>query len=178
MQSSPQKIDWQAELARHKSWLRATLFARLGESEAVDEVMQEISLAVVRQSSVPDDPEKVAPWLYQVAVRQALLYRRKIGRRKKLKNRYVEKFQPTERDQREPDPLAWLLDRERQGMVRKAIGQLPSRDAEILMLKYAEDWSYQQISEKLGVSHSAVEARLHRARGRLRKLLADLEVAP
>ena len=60
--------------------------------------------------------------------------------------------------------------------VRAAMSRLPKRDAEILMLKYNEDWSYQAIAEHLGISHSAVEARLHRARQRLRTELAALDV--
>ena len=42
------------------------------------------------------------------------------------------------------------------------------------MLKYNEDWSYHALAEHLGISHSAVEARLHRARQRLRTELAAL----
>ena len=48
--------------------------------------------------------------------------------------------------------------------------------AELLLLKYTENWNYHQLAERLGVSHSAVEARLHRARARLRGELAALEV--
>ena len=51
-----------------------------------------------------------------------------------------------------------------------------TRDSEILLLKYAEDWNYVQIADRLGVSHSAVETRLHRARARLRDALAELQV--
>ena len=46
--------------------------------------------------------------------------------------------------------------------------RLSGRDAEILLLKYTEDWSYRELAAHLGVSESAVEARLHRARQRLR----------
>jgi RNA polymerase sigma-70 factor (ECF subfamily) len=78
--------------------------------------------------------------------------------------------------QREPDPLDWLLAEERRERVRIALAQLPRRDAEILLLKYTEDWSYRQLAERLGASPSAIEARLHRARQRLRAELAALEV--
>ena len=74
------------------------------------------------------------------------------------------------------DPLEWLLADERRRLIRRALTQLPERDAEILLLKYTENWSYHQIAEHLGVSHSAVEARLHRARQRMRQELAALEV--
>jgi RNA polymerase sigma-70 factor (ECF subfamily) len=58
--------------------------------------------------------------------------------------------------------------------VRQAVACLPRRDAEMLLLKYTEDWSYRQLAEHLGISTSAVEARLHRARGRLRSKLMQL----
>ena len=75
-------------------------------------------------------------------------------------------------------PLAWLVDDERRSLVRKAIDRLKRRDAEILLLKYTEDWSYQQLAVHLGISCSAVEARLHRARARMREELTALQVAP
>ena len=61
-------------------------------------------------------------------------------------------------------------------VLRLAMSRLPRRDAEILLLKYSENWSYNAISEHLGVSQSAVEPRLHRARQRLRTELAALHV--
>jgi RNA polymerase sigma-70 factor (ECF subfamily) len=60
-------------------------------------------------------------------------------------------------------------------LVRQALGELRRRDAEILLLKYTEDWSYRQLAEHLGLSTSAVEARLHRARHKMRQALARLD---
>jgi RNA polymerase sigma-70 factor (ECF subfamily) len=169
-------IDWPAMLAKHDRWLRTVILARVGEGQAVDEVMQEVSLAALRQRAPLQDASKVAPWLYRLAVVQSLLYRRKRGRMRKLTDRYGERVRPAAEDSREPDPLAWLLADERRRMVRTALAGLPPRDAEILLLKYTEGWSYYQIADSLGVSHSAVEARLHRARQRLRNELAALDV--
>ena len=105
-----------------------------------------------------------------------MLYRRKHGRRRKLTQRFADETQPTERDRRTVNPLEWLLADERGRMVREALGRLVERDAEILLLKYSEDWSYHDIATHLGTSHSAVEARLHRARGRLRDALSAMNV--
>ena len=169
------RFDWPAILAEHDRWLRTVVYARVGEFQAVDEVMQEVSLAAMRQQSPILDAEKVAPWLYRLAVTQSLLYRRKQGRQRKLIDRYAQRCQPSERD-RGPDPLGWLLAQERQGHVRAALARLARRDAEILLLKYAQDWSYEQVAGHLGISTSAVEARLHRARQRLRAELASIDV--
>lgn len=168
-------IDWQAVLAKHDRWLRTIVYTRVGEPQAVDEVMQEVSLAAVRQKSPIADLSKVAPWLYRLAVTQSLLYRRKRGRQRKLTDSYAENRRPTEAS-REEDPLGWLLADERRQLIRTAMSRIPKRDAEILLLKHTEDWSYQEIAEHLGVSLSAVQARLHRARQRLRRELTALEV--
>jgi RNA polymerase sigma-70 factor (ECF subfamily) len=159
-----QPLDWSALLAQHERWLRTVVYARLAGAEGVDEVLQEVALAAVRQQAPLHDPAKAAPWLYRLAVVQSLLYRRSHGRRRKLIDRFVQRRPPAEHDASWPDPLSWLLADERQVLVRQALARLQSRDAEILMLKYTEDWNYRQLAERLGISHSAVETRLHRAR--------------
>jgi RNA polymerase sigma factor (sigma-70 family) len=113
--------------------------------------------------------------LYRLAVVGSLQYRRRQGRRRKLIERYADRSEPAEINSRERDPLDWLLADERKTMVRQALGQLPRRDAEVLLLKYSEDWSYRQMAEHLGMSESAVEARLHRARQKLRSELHRLD---
>jgi RNA polymerase sigma-70 factor (ECF subfamily) len=164
-------IDWAATLAEHDRWLRTVVRARVGERQAVDEVMQEVALAAVAQRAPLNDLARVGAWLYRLAVRQALLYRRRCGRQRKLIDGYAGR-QTSERDL-SPfcDPLDRLLQDERRDQIRAALGRLPRRDAEILLLKYTEDWSYRELAAHLGVSESAVEARLHRARSRLRAAL-------
>ncbi|MBX7074217.1 MAG: sigma-70 family RNA polymerase sigma factor [Pirellulales bacterium] len=163
-------IDWPAELARHDRWLRTVVAARLRERAAVDEVLQEVRVAALAQRSPLRDADRIAPWLYRLAVLQSLVYRRGRGRSRKLAAGYAMR---AEHAGREPlDPLDWLMADERRQLVREALAELPRRDTEILLLKYTENWSYHEIAAHLGTSHSAVEARLHRARTRLRERLA------
>jgi RNA polymerase sigma-70 factor (ECF subfamily) len=76
-------------------------------------------------------------------------------------------------------PLAWLVRDERQKLVQDALRRLPPRDAELLVLKYADGFTARELSERLGAAIPTIEARLHRARGRLRaeltRLSADFE---
>ena len=169
-------VDWPAALAEHDRWLRTVVYARLRSADEVDEVLQEVALAVVRQSAPLRDPRKVAPWLYRLALRQALLYRRRCGRRQRLADRYASRDATQIESPSEPDPLSWLLVDERRKLVRTALERMNRRDAEMLLLKYTENWSYRQIAERLGVSESAVQARLHRARRRMRRELAALNL--
>ena len=168
-------LDLPLALREHDRWLRTIVYSRVGGMEGVDDVMQEVALAAVRQREKLPEANRIAPWLYRVAVRQSLLYRRKAGRRRKLVDGYTQQKPPPEHDEATPDPLSWLLAKERSGLLRLALQRLARRDREILLLKYAEDWSYLQIAEHLGVTESAVETRLHRARARLRSELAASE---
>ncbi|MDX1962958.1 MAG: RNA polymerase sigma factor [Pirellulales bacterium] len=169
-------VDWEAALAQHGRWLRTIVIARLGDAQGVDDVLQEISLAAVRQAAPLQDSTKVAPWLYRLAVTQCLLYRRTHGRRRKLTQRYAQRIPDDQDSHPDPEPLQWLLAVERQKLIRQGLEQLNTQDREILLLKYTEDWNYQQLAAHLGISHSAVETRLHRARSRLRQVLAKLQV--
>lgn len=158
----------------HEAWLRTTLLARLGNQDEVEEVLQEVAVAAANQSAKDEKVERVGPWLYRVAMRQIMLFRRKAGRRKKLINNVAEKTQPSEVDASR-GPLDFLLSEERQGEIREAMGNMSERDRQLLMLKYVEGMSYGQIAAQIGVTPSAVQSRLHRARGLLRNQLMTNE---
>ena len=168
-------IDWPAELGRHGRWLRTVALARVGDAAAADDVMQEVAAAAVEKGHQLRDPASAGAWLYRLVVVAAVQYRRRQGRRRKLVERYAERLAPAEYNSRERDPLDWLLTDERKAMVRQSLERLPRRDAEILLLKYSEDWSYRQMAEHLGMSTSAIEARLHRARQKLRRMLRQMD---
>ena len=158
-------------LAEHQKWLQAVLFARLRSQDAVEEVMQEVAFASVNRQTQGQTLEQLGPWLYRVALVQVLLHRRKTGRRKRLMEKFAENSFDQQQQNESPNPLQWLLIEERREAVRQSLEQIPDRDREVLLLKYSEGLSYEQIAERLGQSPSAVQSRLHRARGRLRQQL-------
>jgi RNA polymerase sigma-70 factor (ECF subfamily) len=165
--------DWGSTLAVHEGWLRRVVASRLGEPQAVEEVMQDVALAAVAQRSPLRDSSRAAVWLYRLAVRHVLIYRRQSGRRRGLIDRYAARQDEAGVDGT-ASPLTWLVREERQELVQDALRRLPPRDAELLVLKYAEGFTARELSERLGVSVPTIEARLHRARGRLRAQLTSL----
>ncbi len=166
--------DGTALLVVHGRWLRTVLLVRSGERTAVDELFQELAVAVIRKPPVQIAAEKRPAWLYGVAVRLALLYRRKRGRQRRLEQRIGDSG--ADRVPPPIDPLAWLLADERQQLVRQSLLRMTPKDRELLVLKYTEEWSYRDLAARLGVTESAVEARLHRARARLRSELAAYQL--
>ena len=178
-----QTIDWPAELQQHQGWLKKVLRSRIGDSHAVEDVFQEVVVVVLRQldarnqnkrepnedrgrSTLPADPQKVSPWLYRVAIRHAINFHRKQNRHSQAKP--VADLEVTSS---ESGPLDWMLNRESNKNLQQALNQLTDGQREILMLKFSENWSYQQLADHLGVSVRAVEHRLLKARKQLRAIL-------
>src|SRR5437660_11944318 len=122
------EVNWAVKLAEHDRWLRTIVFARLGERQAVDDVMQEVALAAVAQRAPLSDLARVGAWLYRLAVRQALLYRRRHGRQRKLVGAFAANQASDPEASCFPDPLDLLLRDERRTLVRDAVERLPRRD--------------------------------------------------
>lgn len=183
-------------LRHHEPWLRKVLRCRINDTHAVDDLFQEIAVAVFRQveirdhaqrakgtstrhdrsslkKTLPENPEKVGPWLYRVAIRQTINFHRKQSR--KSQPQIVSDLVVPSRS---PEPLDWMLNQESDQTLARCIEQLNHWDREILMLKFTEQWSYQQLADHLGISVRAVEHRLLKARNKLRELLVSAQQQP
>jgi len=75
-------------------------------------------------------------------------------------------------------PEQQLLARERAAALLRAVGELGTRDRELLTLKFAGRQTNQEIAEVLGVSPAAVSMRLMRALRHLRRRLGASESRP
>jgi RNA polymerase sigma-70 factor (ECF subfamily) len=75
-------------------------------------------------------------------------------------------------------PEARLLAQETLAYVEEAMGQLPGRQQEVIVLRDVEGWSSEEVCEALGLSPANQRVLLHRARSRVRGALeAYLEPA-
>ncbi len=168
--TSPNSNAWNDHLLSQLDWLRSIVSARLGEPQAVDDVLSE----VMSDALAIDNPQAIkqpAPWLYRLAVRKTLLFRRSCGRRRRLEQNAQQQFAAESREANYSTPLELMLQAERDEVVRQALQRLQGRDVEVLLLKYVHEWDYRQISEKLGLDYWKVVHRLRKAREHLRREL-------
>jgi RNA polymerase sigma factor (sigma-70 family) len=166
MDAAATTIDWSEELNRHRGWMLRLLRARIKDWHAAEDLIQEIAVAVLRQTSRPTDPCKVAPWLYRLTIRQGINFHRRSGRKK---SQIFSGEQVDEAVAESDSPLDWLVAMEQQSEIHEALGKLSPRDREILQMKYGEDWTYEQIAETTGAKLKTIEYRLMRARQQLRR---------
>lgn len=159
----------------HESWLRTVVRSRLNEPEAVEDVMQNIAMSIVRQRHMLLEVKRIGAWLYQIAIRQILMYRRSTGRRRRFQERLAEGHAAAGGCPRIPAcPEDLVMAAETKENVQRALLELTELDRQMLMLKYAEKWSYRQLADHLGVREDTVEYRLLRARRNLKRILMQL----
>ena len=166
-------FDWEQELKTHRGWLCAVIAAQSVEPEVVEDIFQEVATAAIEQRSPIREPDRLKGWLYRLAVIQAARYRRGRARQRHSEGKLADLQEQSNGDSA-GIPLVWLLSEERRETVHQALGRLSADEAALLRAKYFENKSYRSLAEQLGVSEKAVDARLHRARARLRSLLGEL----
>lgn len=167
-------MDWQQMLSRDGPAVFRTAYRLLGNQADAEECFQEVFLAALEVSR----REVVHHWA-------ALLQRLTVAR---AVDRLRERGRRGRREQiadwgavvgRTPPPSQDLVDAELADLLRKALAQLPPQQAEVFCLHCLEGWSYQEVSQQIGMSIDAVGVQLYRARQRLRELMAVvLGVAP
>jgi RNA polymerase sigma-70 factor (ECF subfamily) len=146
-----------------------TAYKLLGNTADADECFQETFLAALEVAR----REPVQCWralLKRLAIARAidcLRQRRRRGSR-------TEAADLNNVPSAEPAPSRSAEDQELAQRLREALARLPPQQAEVFCLHCLEGESYEEIARYLAVSTNAVGVLLHRARQRLRKLLAAI----
>ena len=164
-------------MLENQRWLWTVVYSRLGDRAATEDVLQEISLAAIRNERQRNQIREVKGWLYQVAVRQVLLFRRKEARNRRRIEAVSQDGRNTgegclEHHVQSIDQLAKLEESE---LVNEGLLQLRPTDRQVLLMKYRDELSCREISERFGVAESTIQSRLLRARRKLREVLLTQE---
>lgn len=135
------------------------VYALTGRSDAVDDLAQMVFIKMLRSLPRLQDPAQFEAWLFRLARNTCIDHLR----RQRLRRIFLP-FVPEHTEIAEPPPA---VDWAELDALRHALQQLPARDRALLTL--AEQGASQlDMAAATGVSVSAVKARLHRAREKLR----------
>lgn len=135
-----------------------------------EDLVQEAFVRLLRQSTYRRGMP-VRPWLYRIATNLAYDALRTRRRRGETEPDQSSREMP----EGSPGPEAVALASERSRVVRTAIGALSEEYRSVLVLRYYQDLSLQEIAAALQVPLGTVKSRLSVGTRRLRDLLAEYE---
>lgn len=160
----------------HYSWLMC------GHREDAEEVAQETLLKVFENFNHLREPERVRPWVFQIAKNACLMKRRKsaFAPSQELS---LDDFMP--RMDRagghgklqiadwSPLPDDQMLQAEMKQVLDRAIAGLPENYRSVILLRDVEELSTLETSQILDLTEDVVKTRLHRARLAVRQKLDE-----
>jgi RNA polymerase sigma-70 factor, ECF subfamily len=137
----------------------------LPRGDAEEAAQEALVRAWLRRDSCRS-PAAPLPWLLEITRNEA---RRLIGRQAQRQSHELFAPSPLEPDCEDRELAGTAL----RVSVEQALSTLADGDRRLLRLRYAEDLTQTEVARRLGVPEGTVKVRLHRARRRLRGLLAE-----
>lgn len=146
-------------------------------TDAAD-VTQEVFLKAFRGIRSFRHGSSLKTWLYRIAVRESLNYRRWFWRHLRFQHSIEEGQQEgaPEFEDTGTSPFEELASREIQDAVQHALGEVPAAFRAAVILRDLEGLSYEEVSEVLDVSVGTVKSRILRGRRMLREILEPVLV--
>lgn len=141
--------------------LRRFIATKAKNSDDVEDILQEVFIKIHLGLPQLRDASKLSAWLYQIARNQINEYYRKLYKQVQQ----VEAWETT------VDVSSDEIAVEKQEMYccfHPFLEELPIPYHEVLSLHLAENYTYEQIAEKLQVTISAVKSRVQRAKEMLK----------
>jgi RNA polymerase sigma-70 factor (ECF subfamily) len=168
----PATIEQLIERYQHRL-LRYLLFLTANR-ELSEDIFQETWIRVMERGSQYDAHARFDTWLFAIARHLVIDWsRRKTpssleGLREQFGNENAFDV-PSER----PSPFDAVSSRENRDSVRAALGQMDSLHREVLVLRFHEDLSLEEIAAVTGAPLSTVKSRLYRGLASLKPTLAE-----
>jgi RNA polymerase sigma-70 factor (ECF subfamily) len=140
-----------------------------------NDLLQTTLMQVVRRIHSFRGDSSFATWLFRVTANEALMLMRA---QRRLRSRLVLGLDLEalgnlgSARQTAEQPAETRARALSESVLREALNELPEDDRRIVVAHYHEDRGLHEIAAKLRVTESAVRSRLHRARSRLRAILA------
>jgi RNA polymerase sigma-70 factor, ECF subfamily len=141
---------------RYQRRVYALAYQHLRDPDEAQDLAQEVFVRLYRNLDRFDPERPFDPWFWRVAANVAATYRR---RRRSAPAQLPEDAAAAVREDTLP--------------LERALGDLNEDLRLPVLLHYYADLPLEEVAAALGISLSAVKSRLHRARGVLRRLLAE-----
>jgi RNA polymerase sigma-70 factor (ECF subfamily) len=148
-------------VALHQTRLRFFLANMTGNSNSADDLAQEVWFDVYRAVGKLADPGAFRAWLYRIARHRALRELRK-RRQPLLPLEGIDIAEGGCDDEFSPEDAA---------RIHSALADLSQEHREVLLLRFFEDMSYEDIARVTGCQLGTIRSRMHYAKRALRLVM-------
>jgi len=141
----------------------------LADSTEAEDITQKTFLSLYQNIQKLDLTTSIRPWLFKVARNHCLSYLKKMKPETFTGNEDAVSDIPDNY----PSIESKLDDQITMDRFRMNLETLPTAEKEVLLLKYFEDLTFEQISEIQGVSENTIKSHFYRGKNKLFNLIKD-----
>jgi len=152
---------------RYSTGVGALANRLLGWPGEVEDVSQEVFLAAYLGLKRFRGECSLKSWLFTITMNKCRSHRRRQLLRLRTSSQVADKAKPPSAQTASTNPM----DAETFNRVRNAVGALPAKYREPVVLRYIEELGADEIARILGISQNALHVRLSRARKHLKQHL-------
>src|ERR1700685_1261463 len=159
---------------RHAPYIYRYLARRAGQQVADDLVAETFLAAFAKRERYDLSYADARPWLYGIATNLVGQHHRDEVRQYRIRQAVAaEPEVPGHAERVAADVTAQAM----RTLLAEALAGLPSGDRDVLLLIAWEQLTYQEVSRALAIPVGTVRSRLHRARAKVRQILAGTDAA-
>jgi RNA polymerase sigma factor (sigma-70 family) len=168
---------FEALFRRYRDRITAYVRGIVADHGRAEDIVQDVFISAHRNLLASDREIAFKPWVYEVAKNACI---DQIRRAKRSNEVSIDSDDFSAREEGRLSAGAASTDatvRRRQELdsLKMAFNELPEQQHEVLVMRELEGLSYDKISRRMGLSRSAVESMLFRARRRLKDEFDDIE---
>ncbi len=163
-------VTFEDVVREHQDAVYGAALRILGDRDAAQDAASQAFIKAYRSIASYDQTRPIRPWLLRIAVNEAIT----IGRsRTRERARNAPEIEAAAVADRSATPERATLERESRDAIRAAVARLPERYRVVVVLRYFNQLSVDEVAAVTGRSSSTVGVQLLRARQLLRKAMEE-----
>jgi len=165
---------WELIVRQHWRKVFNLAYKFVGRHDEAEDLTQDIFLKIFRALHTFDRRANFQTWLISISRNLCIDHYRSVRKERETMARDVDASDLTPVS-RERTPLGELEQIDLRQIIRQALAELPPALKEAVVLRDLQEFSYQEIADKLGLPEGTVKSRINRGRLELARQLRRLQ---
>ena len=154
---------------RYRESIRRLFVQRLGNGSDADDLLQETFIKVYLNIHTYNSTYTFGQWLYTIARNTLVDFTRRRQSDVSIDERFAAPPANT------PTPEESIINSQQRMQIERFLESMPEQYRRLFRLRFIEEYSYEEIAEKLQLPMGTVKTRIHRARERMCRMITDGE---
>lgn len=159
---------------RHRDMIYAMLLKYAGNCDDVDDLMQEAFMKAYLKIGLYDPKYDFGAWIYTIA-RNTFVDFERTRKSIALNPENIPLENSTAQQTSAPTPEEYIINAQQRAQIERYIAMLPEDYRKLFELRFIDEYSYEEIAEKLDMKLGTVKTRIFRVRNMMCRLITQGE---